>query len=163
MSVQYVHGTQGKPGNEAMSTAYLHFWRLFMSMFIIRICDKLAEMIKMFILLSFKLDTQSWNVHNVPSPLTYWPLKLLTWFYFTIMICYILSPHIKQKYHCTSPLAYIHTLQGQVGDKHKYKAINTSPTHFHCMGYLHMHMLVQTPLSDSPIIVFDILIINPIP
>ena len=25
MSVQYVHGTQGEPGNEAMSTAYFHF------------------------------------------------------------------------------------------------------------------------------------------
>ena len=25
MSVQCVHGTQGEPGNEAMSTAYFHF------------------------------------------------------------------------------------------------------------------------------------------
>ena len=25
MSIQHAHGTQGEPGNEAMSTAYLHF------------------------------------------------------------------------------------------------------------------------------------------
>ena len=60
----------------------------------------------MFIILSFKLDTQSWNVHNVPSPWTYWPLKPLTWFYFTIMICYILN-HVPNK--SIIVLAHLHT------------------------------------------------------
>ena len=103
MSVQCVHRIEGKSGNESMSMTYLHFWRLFMSMYIIRKCDKLAEM---FIILSFKLDTQSWNVHNVPSPWTYWPLKQLTWFYFTIMICYILN-HVPNK--SIIVLAHLHT------------------------------------------------------
>ena len=146
MSVQCVHGTQRKPGNEAMSTIYLQFWSLFMSMYIFHKCDELVEMIRMFILLSFKLGTQSWNVQCTFS---YWPLKLLTWFYFTIMIRYILNPHIKQKYHCTSPLAYRHC-KLKWEKSVSTRLLNTSPTHFQCSGYLHIQMWIQTPLSDSP-------------
>ena len=71
----------------------------------------------------------------------------------------------QQKYHCASPLAYKLTLQDQVGEKHKYKAIK----YFQCTGYLHIQMLIQMPLSDSPIIIFNTflpcirLIFNPMP
>ena len=57
MSVHCVHGIQGKP---AWERGYVHDLSSFLMsvyvMYIIRKCDKLAEM---FIILSFKLDTQS--------------------------------------------------------------------------------------------------------
>ena len=39
MSVQCVHGTQGEPVNEAMSTAYLHF-DVSLCLCTLRECDK---------------------------------------------------------------------------------------------------------------------------
>ena len=58
MSVQCVHGIQGKSGNEPMSMQDLSSFltSVYVYVYIIRKCDKLAEI---FIILSFKLDTQS--------------------------------------------------------------------------------------------------------
>ena len=70
--------------------------------------------------------------------------------------------HIKQKYHCTSPLAYTHcklkwekivntnTSTHFQWEKSVNRLLNTSLTLFQCTGYLHIQMLIQTPLSDSP-------------
>ena len=74
-----VHGTQEEPGNETMSTAYLHLWCLFMSMYYSWM---------------WQLSRNDKNVypselqvgHSNYSYMTYWPLKLLTWFYFTIYV-----------------------------------------------------------------------------
>ena len=55
-------------------------------------------------------------------------------------------------------------LQAQVGEKHKYKAIKHSNSFPVYRLYLHIHMLIQKPLSDTPIIVFNTcitLIFNP--
>ena len=40
MSVQCVHGTQGEPGNEAMSTAYLLFFDVSLCLCTLHECDK---------------------------------------------------------------------------------------------------------------------------
>ena len=102
-------------------------------------------MIRLFIFLSFKLDTQSWNV---PSPLTYWPLKLLTWFYnFTIYATFTIHTSNKS----TSQLAYTHC-KLKWEKRVNTRLLNPSPTHFQCTGYLH----IQTPHHSQivPIIVF---------
>ena len=125
-------------------------------------CDKWAEMIRMFILtseLQVGHSHYSWNV--LSSPVTHWPLKLLTWFYFTI---YSQSTFKTKVSLYTSPLSYKHCKL-----KWEIQGLNTSPTHFQCTGYLHIQMLIQTPLSDGPIIVFNTvvpcirLIFNPMP
>ena len=60
MSVQCVHGTQGEPGNEAMSMAYLHFWCLFMSMYYSWMWQMSRNDKNVYpYLLSFKLGTQT--------------------------------------------------------------------------------------------------------
>ena len=57
----------------------------------------------------------SWNV--LSSPLTHWPLKRLTWFYFTIIHLHSQST-FKTKYHCILPPTFIRTLQAQIGEEH---------------------------------------------
>ena len=76
----YVHGLSS-------FLTSLYFYVLFMNV------DKWAEMIRMFILTSELQVGHShyfWNV--LSSPVTHWPLKLLTWFYFTI---YRIAPNFR--------------------------------------------------------------------
>ena len=163
-SVQCVRGKQGEPGNEAMFMAYHHF-RLLVYVYIgtSRECDKWAEYLSLASELQVGHTNYSWNVF-----IGIWPLiKLLTSFYFTIYnIHYILKLHIK--HHCTSPLAYTHC-KLKCEKSVNTRLLNTFPTHFQCTGYLHIQMLIQTPHSDSPIIVSNTvvscirLIFNPMP
>ena len=114
-------------------------------------CDKWAEMIRMFIL---SFWASSWTLKLFLKYIVFSIDILTTYTAYLVLfhhIHYILNTHIKQKYHCTSPLAYKHC-------KLKWEKIvntNTSPTHFQCTGYLYIQMLIQIPASDSPIIVFN--------
>ena len=61
------------------------------------------------------------------------------------MICYILNPHIKQKYHCTSPLAYKHCKKNM-----NTQQLNTSPTHFTaCKNHLDKMTMSDSAVSGS--------------
>ena len=58
--------------------------------------------------------------------------------------------YIKQTYHCTTPLAY--TYRKLKWEKSiDTRLLNTCPTHFQCTGYMCVQIMIQRPLSDSPI------------
>ena len=150
-----------KPGNEAMSMAYLHFWRLFISMYSSWMWQMSRNDKNVYpYLLCFKLGTQTilemyyllqWHTDH---------LNLVLFHH----VHYILNPHITSLY--TSPLSCKLKWEKTINTKR----LNTFPTHFQCTGYLHIQMLIQMPShADSSIIVFNTvvpwirLIFNPMP
>ena len=67
--------------------------------------------------------------------------------------------HFQSTYHCT--IAHLHAYTHCKLKWEKSictRLLNTSPTHFQCTSYLHIQMLIQTPFSDSLIIVFNTVI-----
>ena len=159
MSVQCVHWTQGELGNEATSTAYLHFWRLFMSMYSLWMW-RMSRKVYPY-LLSFKLGT-----HTILEM-----YYLLQW-HTDHLNCLLgsISPYTQStcKTKVSLSTRYKHCKLKWEKSMNKNR-LNTSPTHFQCTGYLHIQTLIQTPLSDSPIIVSNTvvpcirLIFNPMP
>ena len=147
MSVQCACGKQGEPGNEAI---YVHGLSLFstscLCLYTICECDKWAEYLSLASELQVGHTNYSWNVF-IGILTTYWTAYFVLFHH----IHYILKLHIKQKYYCASPLAYTHC-KLKCEKSVNTRLLNTSPTLF-CTGYLHIQMLIQTPHSDSPIII----------
>ena len=145
-----------------MFMAYHHFWLLnCLCLYTICECDKWAEYLSLASELQVEHANYSWNVY-----LLHWHTDHLLNCLLRSILHYILKLHIK--HHCTSPLAYTHC-KLKWEKSVNARLLNTSPTLFQFTGYLYIQTLIQTPLSDSPIIVFNTvvpcirLIFNPMP
>ena len=144
ISIQCVHVTQGEP-EMRLCPQPIFICDVCLCQSTIHECDKWAEMV-MFIL---SFWASSWALKLflkciIFSIDIYWPLKLLTWVYFTIYICYIFNPHIKQSIIVlASPLTRIQTLQAQVGEDRKYKHFSNSFPVYRL--YQHIQMFIQRP------------------
>ena len=122
-----------------------------------RECDKGAQMIRMFIL---TFCASSWALKLFLKCIIFSNDTLTTNCLLGSISPYTLHSQSTKVSLYTSPLSYKHS-NGR-------KVLITSPTHFQCTGYLHIQMLIQTPLSNTPIIVFNtvvpcIRLFNPMP
>ena len=61
----------------------------------------------------------------------------------------------KNSFWCALPWIHeFHRLDLRTNRRALIQGLITSSTHFQCTGYLHIQMLIQMPLSDSPIIMY---------